>query len=146
MKPSENMPNMFISKSDMTHGHRHLRLFHFLKQSLGGEEELVSLFLPPKARLIALFSVIWEFNWRSLKNNSKNTYIFTVSVKLPEKLRLHSQPPSSISHNSLIRKPDITMSPTIRGLRIIWQCFAFSGGFTAAQKRTACLIISKSSQ
>lgn len=61
-----------------------------------------------------LFSVIWEFTWRSLKNNSKNIYIFTASVKLPEKLRLHSQPPS-ISHNSLILKPDIAMSPTILG-------------------------------
>lgn len=61
MKPSEDMPNVFISKSDMTHSHRHHPSFPFSQAESGAWGKLASLFLPPKARLIALFSVIWEF-------------------------------------------------------------------------------------
>jgi hypothetical protein len=62
MKPSENMLNVFISKSDMTHGYRYHTSFPFSQAECVCVlvEGLVSLFLPPKARLIAHFSVIWE--------------------------------------------------------------------------------------
>lgn len=66
-------------------------------------------------------------------------------MKLPEKLRLHSQTPPSLSHNSLILKPDIETSPTIVGVLGLYdKCIAFSHSFPAAQKRTACLITSSS--
>lgn len=36
MKPSENMLNVFISKSDVTHSHRHCPSFPFSLAGLGG--------------------------------------------------------------------------------------------------------------
>lgn len=36
MKPSENTLNVFISKSDMTHGHKHRPSFPFSLAGLGG--------------------------------------------------------------------------------------------------------------
>lgn len=51
MKPSENTLNVFISKSDMTHGHKHRPSFPFSLAGFGGGGTTHW----SKARLTALF-------------------------------------------------------------------------------------------